>query len=49
MKLKIAILPGDGIGPEIIKQALKVMEAIGNRFGHTFDLSLIHISEPTRP
>ncbi|WP_418536485.1 3-isopropylmalate dehydrogenase [Odoribacter laneus] len=39
MKLKIAILPGDGIGPEIIKQALKVMEAIGNRFGHTFDYS----------
>lgn len=38
-KLKIAVLPGDGIGPEIIKQGLKVMEAIGNRFGHKFDYS----------
>lgn len=39
MNLKVAILPGDGIGPEIIKQALKIIEAIGSRFGHTFHYS----------
>ena len=34
MELNIAVLPGDGIGPEIMKQALKVTEAICNKFGH---------------
>lgn len=32
--LKIAVLPGDGIGPEIIEQALKVTRAIADKFGH---------------
>lgn len=36
MKLNIAVLPGDGIGPEIIAQALKVTEAICQKFGHDF-------------
>ena len=27
--MKIAVLPGDGIGPEIIKQAVKVLDAFG--------------------
>lgn len=34
MKLNIAVLPGDGIGPEIIAQALRVTEAICEKFGH---------------
>lgn len=34
MKLKIAILPGDGIGTEITKQALEVVKAICEKFGH---------------
>ena len=34
MKLKIAVLPGDGIGPEIVGQALQVTEAVCKRFGH---------------
>lgn len=34
MKLNIAVLPGDGIGPEIVEQALMVTEAVCNRFGH---------------
>ena len=34
MKLKLAILPGDGIGPEIIEQAMKVVEAVCERFEH---------------
>ena len=35
MKLNLAVLPGDGIGPEIIEQALEVTKAICNKFGHT--------------
>ena len=36
MKAKIAVLPGDGIGPEIVEQAVKVLKAVSNKFGHTF-------------
>lgn len=34
MKLNLAVLPGDGIGPEIMKQALKVTEVVCSKFGH---------------
>lgn len=34
MKLKIAILPGDGIGPEIMRQGVAVMNAVAEKFGH---------------
>lgn len=34
MKLKIAVLPGDGIGPEIMRQGVAVMDAIAEKFGH---------------
>ena len=34
MELKIAVLPGDGIGPEIMKQGLAVTQAVGKKFGH---------------
>lgn len=34
MKLNIAVLPGDGIGPEIIEQALKVVKAVAKKFNH---------------
>ena len=36
MKLKIAVLSGDGIGPEIMKQGVAVMDAIASKFGHQF-------------
>ena len=36
MKLKIAVLPGDGIGPEIMKQGVAVMEAVARKFQHEF-------------
>lgn len=32
----IAVLAGDGIGPEVTTQAMRVMQAIGKRYGHTF-------------
>ena len=38
MEFKIAILPGDGIGPEVIAESVKVMNAVGRRFGHDFEL-----------
>lgn len=34
----IAVLPGDGIGPEVIGEAVKVLEAVGAYFGHSFDV-----------
>ena len=36
MNKKIAILAGDGIGPEVIAEARKVLDAIAERFDHTF-------------
>ena len=39
MSFRIAVLPGDGVGPEVTAEAVKVMEAVGRRFGHAFDLS----------
>ncbi len=36
MKLKIAVLPGDGIGPEVTDQAVKVLKAIAVEFNHHF-------------
>lgn len=35
MNLRIAVLPGDGIGPEISRQGVEVMSAVCRRFGHT--------------
>ena len=37
MKARIAVLPGDGIGPEIVPQAIQVLEAIAAQFGHSFE------------
>ena len=34
----IAVLPGDGIGPEVTEQAVRVLQVIGKRYGHTFNL-----------
>ena len=36
MKLKIAVLEGDGIGPEIMKQGVAVLDAVAEKFGHEF-------------
>ncbi len=36
MKKKIALMPGDGIGPEIVEQAVKVLDAVADRFNHEF-------------
>lgn len=36
MEYKITVLPGDGIGPEIIAEAVKVLDAVAVRYGHRF-------------
>lgn len=37
MNARIVLLPGDGIGPEVVAQGERVLRAIGERFGHAFD------------
>jgi len=36
MEFDIAVLPGDGVGPEVVAEANKVLQAVGERFGHSF-------------
>jgi len=36
MDFKIAVIPGDGIGPEIVREARKVLDEIAKMYGHTF-------------
>ena len=37
MNYNIAVLSGDGIGPEICDGAIKVLKKVGEKFGHTFN------------
>ena len=43
MKLKIAKLPGDGIGPEVVEQAVKVVDAVAKKFGHEIEYSFAYV------
>ena len=36
MELKIGVIRGDGIGPEIVAEAVKVLDKVGQVFGHTY-------------
>jgi 3-isopropylmalate dehydrogenase len=36
---RIAVLPGDGIGPEVVAEAIKVLRAVERRFDHRFELT----------
>ncbi len=36
MNCNIAVIKGDGIGPEVVTQAMKVLDAVGEKYGHTF-------------
>ena len=38
MQAKIVVLAGDGIGPEVTAEGVRVLKAIGSKFGHTFEL-----------
>ena len=39
MDFNIAVMPGDGIGPEVVAQGVAILQAVGKASGHTFDLS----------
>ena len=39
MKYNISLIPGDGIGPEIVAEAKKVLDKICEKYGHTFSYS----------
>ena len=36
MKYNVVTLPGDGIGPDIVNEAVRVLKAVGEKFGHEF-------------
>jgi 3-isopropylmalate dehydrogenase len=37
MEAKITLLPGDGIGPEVVAEGVRVLDTIASKFGHTFN------------
>lgn len=37
MQCNLAVIKGDGIGPEVVGEAMKVLDTVGTKFGHTFD------------
>ena len=39
MHLKILLLPGDGVGAEVTRAAVEVLQTIAKKFGHTLELS----------
>jgi len=54
MNFKIAVIPGDGIGPEVMSPTLEVLDAVGDKYGHIFNyveleaggLAIDHTGEP---
>ena len=41
MDYKVGVISGDGIGPEIVREAKKVLDKVGEKYGHTFDYTEI--------
>ncbi len=39
MKFNLIVLPGDGVGPEVVAEGVKVLQAVGQRYGHIFNLN----------
>jgi 3-isopropylmalate dehydrogenase len=39
VNFNLIVLPGDGVGPEVIAQSVKVLQAIGRKYGHAFNLN----------
>ena len=57
MNYSIALVPGDGIGPDVIAQATEVLDGVGDKFGHVFNYveleaggcAIDHTGEPLPP
>lgn len=43
MNKKITVLRGDGIGPEIVSEAIKVLDAVAEKYGHSFEYTEVDI------
>ncbi|MBQ6538538.1 MAG: 3-isopropylmalate dehydrogenase, partial [Eubacterium sp.] len=43
MNYHIAVIPGDGIGPEIVKEAKKVLDKVGSVYGHSFEYEELYM------
>ena len=43
MECKIGVISGDGIGPEVVAEAKKVLDAVGAKYGHSFDYTDIFV------
>ncbi|NFI92980.1 3-isopropylmalate dehydrogenase [Clostridium botulinum] len=41
MKYNLAVIPGDGIGPDIVTEAVKVLNVVGEKFGHKFEYEYV--------
>lgn len=41
MNYKIALVPGDGIGPDVVAEAVKVLDAVGAKYGHQFEYETV--------
>ena len=41
MKYNIAVIPGDGIGPEVVEQTMRVLEEIGRKYNHEFEFTKV--------
>lgn len=41
MEYNIVVIPGDGIGPEIVDEAVKVLNQVGKKYGHTFNYTKV--------
>jgi len=41
VKANIAVIPGDGIGPEVVAQTLPVLDRVGEKFGHEFSYETV--------
>ena len=49
MDYKIALIRGDGIGPEIVNEAVGIIDAVGERFGHTFSYTDVDLGGCAAP
>ncbi|MEE3468303.1 MAG: 3-isopropylmalate dehydrogenase [Eubacterium sp.] len=43
MKYHIAVIPGDGIGPEIVREAKKILDKVGEVYGHEFEYEELYM------
>ncbi len=41
MNFNIAVIKGDGIGPEVVQQAMKVLDKVGKKYGHNFNYTQV--------